>query len=93
MFLQNDYYTSHIIRSLHCFEIVLQVSMRHKLQDEHHWVGGGDTAKHLQDVRVVAIRYFLHHINLIQKQLFFFNIAVICNCSTSGTSAQVCVQQ
>ena len=43
--------------------------MRYKLQDEHHWVGGGDTAKHLEDMRIVAIRDSLHHTNLIHEEL------------------------
>ena len=43
--------------------------MRYKLQDEHHWVGGGNTAKHLEDMWVVAIGYTLHHVNLIHKEL------------------------
>ena len=66
---------------LHCSKVVLQVSLRYKLQDEHHWVDGGDTANHLQDMRIAAIRYLFHHIDLIHKQLFFFGTAVICNCS------------
>ena len=41
----------HIIQIFQCSEVVLQVSIGYILQDEHHWEGGGDTAKHLQDMK------------------------------------------
>ena len=50
-----QYHISHIICSLHCSEVVLKVPLRYKLQDQHHWVGGSDTAKHLEDMWVVAV--------------------------------------
>ena len=59
----------------HCSEVLLQAPMRHELHDEHHWEGGGDTAKHLEDVWVAAIRDPLHHVNLIQKELPLFATA------------------
>lgn len=55
--------------------------MRHKLQDNHHWVGGSDTAKHLQDVRVIAMGNLFHHSNFIHEETFFFGIAISCNCT------------
>ena len=58
-------YTKH---SLHFSEVVLQVSMRCKLQDDHHWEGGGDTPKHLEDMWVVAVRDSLHRFNLVHEE-------------------------
>ena len=75
---------SHIIRSLHGSEVVLKVPLRYKLQDQHHWVGGSDTAKHLEDMWVVANRYCLRHINLIHEHLLLLNTAVICKDCTSS---------
>ena len=66
-------HTVHI--ALHCSEVLLQAPMRHKLHDEHYWEGGGDTAKHLEDMWVAAVRDPLHHVNLIQKELPFFATA------------------
>jgi len=49
--------------------------MGDELHDEHHWEGGGDTAKHLEDVWVAAVRDPLHQVNLIQKESPFFATA------------------
>ena len=78
---------SHIIHSLHGSDVVLKVPLRYKLQDQHHWVGGSDTAKHLEDMWVVVTRHSLHHINLIHEQLFLFSTAVICR-YTKGLSGK-----
>ena len=71
--------TSHLNNCTLCLKVVLQVSVRYKLEYDHHWVGAGDTAYHLQDVWVVAVRHFLHHVNFIHKQPLYFGTAVSCN--------------
>ena len=49
------------------FQVREEVSVLHKLCNETEGLLDGDTANELDDVRVVAFRYLLHCVNLIQE--------------------------